>query len=477
MIKKNLLLLLSISTLILACNSIGDKGLVKNPNVVLIIADDLGYGDLSCYGQTKLQTSNIDRLATDGIRFTDHYAGNTVCSPSRAVLMTGQSPMTVHLTGNIPYQEDKTALDTGILILPGLFKKAGYATGAFGKWGLGITSNQGAENPMTHGFDHFTGWKSQRIAHTYYPKSIVKDGKEIPLESGTYVHDLIMEDAFEFISTSAENEQPFFCYIPTAIPHAAMHAPQDLHEKWMERFPEFNDKVGKYDAGPGEVCPSVQNPIAGFGAMMEHLDNQVGELLNMLDSLGIDENTLIMFSSDNGPHHEGGHDPIFWNSNGSLKGGKRDLYEGGIRVPFLARWPKKIKPGSLSNHPSAFWDIMPTISDIIGIETPPQSDGISFLPTLLGKGKQQKHDYLYWEYRERVEQFLRIKAIRKRDWKAVVKFPKSEGEQSEPRDMELYNLKDDLGEENNVAGAHPDIVNEFYSFLNSDQISSKKSNN
>jgi arylsulfatase A-like enzyme len=286
----------------------------EKPNVIYILADDLGYGDLSCYGQQKLKTPNIDRLATEGIRFTDHYSGNTVCSPSRAVLMTGQHPGRVHCRGN--GNENGFALDPQMVTLPRLFKNAGYATGAYGKWGLGHTQLPGAPNPMTHGFDHFSGWKSQMIAHTYYPSSIIRDGVEVPLKAGTFVHDLIMGDAFDFIKENAKAKQPFFCYIPTAIPHAAMHAPQMLHEKWRKVYPQFDSRIGRYGAGPGEDTPDVQNPIAGYAAMMENFDNQIGELLNLLHKLGIDENTLIFFSSDNGCHREGGHDPNFWDSNG-----------------------------------------------------------------------------------------------------------------------------------------------------------------
>ncbi|MGE9268825.1 MAG: sulfatase-like hydrolase/transferase, partial [Verrucomicrobiales bacterium] len=301
------------------------------PNVIYILADDLGYGDLSCYGQQKLTTPHIDRLASEGMKFTNHYSGNTVCSPSRAVLMTGQHSGQVYLRGNLK-GEAGAALDPAMTVLPEVFKKAGYATGAFGKWGLGITNGTKNELPSTHGFDHFTGWKSQTIAHTYYPGSYVRDGREIPLDKGTYLHPLIMADARAFIRRSAESDTPFFCYLPTAIPHAAMHAPKELHEKWRKKFPQFDHLIGKYGAG-GEPCPDVVNPIAGFAAMMEHLDHEIGTILALLDELGIDENTLILFASDNGPHKEGGHDPAFWDSSGGLRGHKRDMHEGGIRSP------------------------------------------------------------------------------------------------------------------------------------------------
>lgn len=434
------------------------------PNVIYILADDLGYGDLSCYGQDKLSTPNIDRLASEGLLFTNHYSGNTVCSPSRAVLMTGQDPGHVHCRGNMP-TETMAALDSTMVTLPSLFKNAGYATGAFGKWGLGITSHQGQENPLVHGFDHYTGWKSQMIAHTYFPSSIVRNGEEIPLDSGTYVHDFIMEDAFNFIKESVKENKPFFCYVPTAIPHAAMHAPKELHEKWRRKLPQFDDKIGKYWAGRGEFCPPVQNPIAGFGAMMEHLDDQVGALLLLLKEMGIDDNTLIMFSSDNGSHLEGGHDPEYWDSNGPLRGHKRDMYEGGIRAPFLVRWPDVIKPGTTSDLPSAFWDILPTMADIISQEKPTQTNGLSFLPTLKGEAGQAVHPHLYWEFRQGNHQFVRGKALRLGDWKAVVNYPKSSEEQSVPEAIELYDLSKDLGEEHDVAYEHPDIIQQVKSVL------------
>ena len=428
------------------------------PNVVYILADDLGYGDLGCYGQKKLKTPNVDRLASEGVKFTDHYSGNTVCSPSRANLMTGQHPGRVHCRGNAGGAgENSMALDPSMTTLPRLFKNAGYATGGFGKWGLGHTHVAGAPNPLTHGFDHFSGWKSQVVAHTYYPTSIVRDGKEIPLEKGTFIHDLIMADALDFIRRSVKEGKPFFCYIPTAVPHAAMHAPAELHEKWRKIYPQFNKKIGKYGAGPEEPCPPVTNPIAGFAAMMENLDNQVGELLALLKELGIDENTLVTFASDNGAHREGGHDPNFWDSNGPLRGIKRDLYDGGIRSPFLARWPGTIKAGSLSPHISAFWDVLPTMAELTGQPVPEQVDGLSFLPTLMGQLERQKqHEYLYWEHPQTKN---RDQAVRMGKWKGVYRGRRRRGEKSEPPcKLELYNLEEDLGEQRDVAAQHPEMV-------------------
>ncbi len=421
----------------------------KKPNIIYILADDLGYGDLSCYGQKKLSTPNIDRLASEGMLFTDHYSGNTVCSPSRAVLMTGQGPGSCYITGNIWGKGERpAALDPEMKVLPEMFKEAGYATGAYGKWGLGQTNNPGNEDPLNHGFDEFAGWKSQLIAHTYYPSSMVVNGKEIPLDEGTYIHDLVMDKAFEFINRNAKSRKPFFCYIPTAIPHAAMHAPGHLHDKWRKKFPQFEDKIGKYGAGPDEKCPDVKNPIAGFAAMIEHLDNQVGQLLQMLKDLEIDDNTLVMFASDNGAHSEGGHDFRFWNSSGGLRGFKRDMHEGGIRTPMLARWPKVIQAGQTTDHISAFWDVMATVADILGQKAPEQSEGISFLPTLRGeKARQKKHEYLYWEFSQNKKPHSQ--ALRMGKYKAFRRHNKK---------MELFNLEKDPYEKNNIATEHPELA-------------------
>jgi arylsulfatase A-like enzyme len=463
-IKRHIIstLLLTTGSIILSSVYATAAKPVQTPNVIYIMADDLGLGDLGCYGQQKLKTPNIDRLAAEGMRFTDHYSGNTVCSPSRAVLMTGQHSGHVHCRGN--GNENGFALDPEMTTLPRLFKNAGYATGAFGKWGLGETNLTGAPNPLTHGFDHYTGWKSQMIAHTYYPSSFVRDGVEEPLEKGTFVHDLIMADAFKFVQESAEAGEPFFCYIPTAVPHAAMHAPAELHKKWREVYPEFDDKIGKYGAGPGEDCPPVQNPIAGFAAMMENFDNQVGELLDLLIELGIDENTIILFSSDNGAHREGGHDPNFWDSNGPLRGIKRDLYEGGIRTPFLVRWPGKIAAGSTSAHLSAFWDIVPTMAELTGQPTPVQSDGISIVPTLLGQGEQTPHKYIYHEFIRGNAKPYSSRSLRQGDWKAV-QIAKSQEQGGGFDSIELYNLKDDLGETKNLANQYPEIVDKMKRFM------------
>lgn len=417
------------------------------PNVIYILADDLGYGDLSCYGQEKFKTPNIDRLAKEGLKFTAHYSGNTVCTPSRAVLMTGQHSGHCFVRGNLG-NENEAALDAKMTVLPEVFKAAGYRTGAFGKWGLGHTHLAGATNPLSHGFDEYYGWKSQVIAHTYYPSTAVHNGREVPLKKGTYIHGPLMEHARDFIRRSVAAKEPFFCYIPTAIPHAAMHAPAELHAKWRKVFPQFDKKIGRYGAG-GEACPDVVNPIAGFAAMMEHLDNEVGAVLALLAELGIDDNTLVMFASDNGAHKEGGHNPAFWNSTGGLRGYKRDMHEGGIRTPMLARWPGVIAPGKTTAHLSAFQDLLPTMCELTGQPVPKQNDGISFLPTLSGAVKKQtKHDYLYFEFCTGASK-IRSQALRTGNWKAYRPVGKP---------LELFNLATDPYEKNNLAKSKPDLV-------------------
>ncbi len=418
------------------------------PNIVLILADDLGYGDLSSYGQSGFQTPNIDRLAHEGMRFTHGYSGNTVCTPSRASLMMGQSPAVCYARGNAGSgSENDLALPVAATVLPEILQAAGYVNGAFGKWGLGHPHLPGAPNPMTHGFDEFYGWKSQRIAHTYYPSTMVHNGREIDVPIGTYVHEPVMEHARDFIRRSVKRGKPFFCYVPTAIPHAAMQAPPELHMKWRLRLPEFDERIGKYRAGE-EPCPDVVNPIAGFAAMMEHLDNEVGAILDLLEELGVDENTLVLFTSDNGPHGEGGHDRKFWNSSGGLRGYKRDMHEGGIRVPFMARWPARIAAGSESDLPVANWDLLPTFAQIADQPVPAGVDGISILPTLTDRpDAQASRDFLYWEFHKRDQVFSY--AIRAGEWKAY---------QEEGQPLEIYHLATDPSEENDLADLRPEIA-------------------
>jgi len=419
------------------------------PNIIFILADDLGYGDLSCYGQTKFATPSIDRLASEGMKFTQFYAGSTVCAPSRCSLMTGLHTGHCYIRGNkedpaggnFPLAANQTTVAT-------LLKKAGYATGCFGKWGLGSQTNVGS--PMNHGFDEFFGYYSQRDAHNYYPPFLHRGDEKIELDGKTYSHDLIEKESLDFIRKNKST--PFFCCMTVTIPHAAMQVPEPYVAPWRNVFPEFENVIGKYSFNT-----EVRNPVAAFPGMLNRLDETVAKVFALLEELNLDDNTIIMFSSDNGAHQEGGHHSDFFRSTGPLRGIKRDLYEGGIRVPTLVRWTKKIKPGSVSEHIGAFWDVLPTFAEIAGVpesEYPKQLDGLSFLPTLLGNTAAQKqHPYLYWEF---YEQRGKI-AARFGKWKGI-----RLNASSQPGGLiEVYDLENDLGEKTNIADKHPEIVAKF----------------
>lgn len=411
------------------------------PNIIYILLDDAGYGDLSAYGQTKFETPNMDRLAKEGMKFTQHYSGSTVCAPTRCVLMTGVHTGKSFVRGNREVKpEGQAPMPADIVTIPRLLKEAGYATGAFGKWGLGAPGSP--SDPAEH-FDLFYGYNCQREAHVYYPDHLWKNKERVELDGETYTHDLIMDEALQFVRD--HQEKPFFIYLPVTIPHAAMQVPEEYAAPFRKQFSEFEDKKGRY-AGT-----EVSNPIAMFAGMMVKLDDGVGQLLDLLKELELDENTLVMLSSDNGPHKEGGHSPEFFDSNGPLKGLKRDLYEGGVRAPLMARWPGKIEAGSTSDLISAHWDMLPTFCELAGVEAPDSIDGISMVPELMGNSADQpKHDYLYWEFYEQGGK----RAARFGQWKAV---QLGLNKQSDPP-IEIYDLSTDLGEENNIAADHPEIV-------------------
>ncbi len=419
----------------------------EKPNIIYILADDMGYGDLSCYGQKKFKTPNIDRLATEGVRFTQHYAGSTVCAPSRCCLMTGLHTGHAQVRGNYRYRPSgQFPLKEGTQTVPTLLKKNGYVTGAFGKWGLGYPGSSGDPNNY---FDQFYGFINQSRAHTYYPDYLWNNRKKVKLDGQTYSHDLIMKAAFDFIKKNRNKK--FFCYIPVQIPHTDMQAPKNLHDKYRKRFPQFENVIRKKHGR------TIKNTVAAFPAMVEHLDNNVGELMKLLKEMKLDKNTIVIFASDNGPHQAQGHQPEFWNSGGGMRGIKRDLYEGGIKVPMIARWPGHIKPGTSSGHVSAFWDVMPTLCDLTGVKTPTGIDGISFAPTLLGKGVQKEHPYLYWEFHRQGGK----QALRKGKWK-VVRLNVGENPGGP---VELFNLDKDPFEKNNIAAQHPEIVKELSSLM------------
>ena len=426
------------------------------PNIIYILADDLGYGDLSCQGQTHFQTPNIDQLAKEGMTFTQHYSGSTVCSPSRSVLLTGQH------TGHTPIRGNKRDGNKGNWPIPAesltvaeILKENGYVTGAFGKWGLGYPGSEG--DPNNQGFDEFFGYNDQTLAHNYYPAFLNHNQDTVWLQEnegtaqGTYAPIPIHVQALKFMEDN--KDKSFFMYYPSVIPHAELFAPEEYMEKYRGKFLPEKEYEGSDEGHPRYKTGgygSQPESHAAFAAMINLLDDQVGEIVAKLKELGIDENTIIMFSSDNGPHLEGGADPDYFNSNGPYKGYKRDLYEGGIHAPMIVWWPGKIQASGKSDHISAFWDFLPTVTDIIGAPTPENIDGISFLPSLLQKEGQKEHDYLYWEFNEKNGRL----AVRKGDWKLI----RYDVFSPEKTTTELYNLVNDIGEENNVAEENTEIT-------------------
>ncbi len=427
----------------------------QKTNVIFILSDDLGYGDLGCYGQEKIETPNIDRLAESGIRFTQSYAGNTVSAPSRCALMTGVHSGHADIRGNkeLPI-EGQLGIADQTLTVAELFKAQGYATGAFGKWGLGAPAGTG--DPNNQGFDEFYGYNCQRHAHRYYPEhlwhnqtKVMLPGNEGYRNTVTFAPDLIQEQALNFISENKDN--PFFAYVAIVQPHAELLAQDDelfakYDGKFVEEKPYISPAPGSEYGDPEfNVMPycSQLKPRATFAAMVSQVDEYVGQIIEAVEAAGIADNTLIIFSSDNGAHNEGGADPDFFRSSGDLTGYKRSMTDGGIRVPLIASWPGTIKEGQTSEHVTAFWDFMPTVAELTGAQIPEQTDGISYLPTLLGRGEQQQHEYLYWEWQGKL-------AARMGDWKAIKMGAK--------KDIEIYNIKEDVGEKNNLANEHPELV-------------------
>jgi len=438
----------------------------KQPNIIYILADDLGYGDLGCYGQTKIETPNLDRMAAEGMIFTQHYSGSTVCAPSRCVLMTGKHTGHAFIRGNKEYKpEGQHPMKAEEVTVAEMLKKEGYVTGAFGKWGLGFVGTEG--DPNNQGFDEFFGYNCQREAHRYYPDHLWHNENKVDLEGNdftntiTYAANVIHEQALKFLEDN--KDKPFFLYYPSTIPHAELIIPEgEMINKYRGKFEEapfINENPG---ANYGDEQFSVMQycsqpePHTTFAAMVSLLDKQVGEVIAKVKELGIEDNTIIMFSSDNGPHMEGGADPEFFNSNGGLRGFKRDLYEGGVRAPMIVWWPNKVEPGSKSSHISAFWDIMPTFADLAGLTAPENIDGISFLSALTGK-EQKQHDHLYWEFHEQGGK----QAVRKGDWKLV---KLDVFDESKTR-LELYNLASDPSEQTEVSSEYPEIVSELQAIM------------
>ncbi len=439
---------------------------VKNtqkPNIVFILVDDMGYGDLSCYGQKTLTTPNIDKMASEGMMFTQHYAGSTVCAPSRAALLTGKHTGHTSVRGNSP--EGQLLEDSEVTIAE-LLNNNGYKSAVVGKWGVG--NHPEPTDPERNGFNHAYGYVNMWHAHNFYPEFLyrnglketlegnvtdwsydypkdMKEGTGVAKEKVTYAIDKLQEDALGFIERNKEN--PFFLYYCLNIPHA-------------------NNEAGYY-TGDGMEVPAYgefenkewPNPEKGFATTISIIDNSVAEIEAKLKELGIADNTIVVFVSDNGPHNEGGHDSNFFDSNGIFRGTKRDLYEGGIRVPLIVKWPNKIKAGIIADTPVATWDFLPTFADVINAEVPNDIDGVSFLPTLMGEvDKQKKHDYLYWAFYELGGR----QAIRVGDWKYL---KLNVRDQSIPVTKELYNIVQDPSEQNNIINQNPDKAKELEAIM------------
>ncbi len=451
-----------------ACGGGAPESESSKPNIIWIMADDLGYGDLGSYGQTQIQTPHLDRMAAEGIRFTDAYAGFTVCAPSRSVLMTGRH------TGHTRVRRNGSPglLDEDVTVAE-LLKEQGYATALIGKWGLGMEDSPGA--PWRQGFDNFFGYLSQGHAHNYYPEFLMRLGDRVPLRneivpsgryngmSGVavkrvdYSHDLLMDDALNWLQE--HSSEPFFLYLALTIPHANNEAGsrEGGGDPGMQNVKAelgaHRERIGMEvpDAGiyAGKDWPGPQK---GAAAMISYMDEGVGRLFDALKRHGIDENTLVFFTSDNGPHKEGGNDPFFFDSNGPLQGYKRSLHDGGIRVPMIARWPGKAPAGATSDFVWYFADFLPTVADLLGFEIPESIDGISVLPTLTGARQERVDRFLYWGGTAG-----NAEAVRWGKWKAVREGPE------EP--IELFDLTIDPGEENNVAAENQAVVDVIRQYL------------
>jgi arylsulfatase A-like enzyme len=423
------------------------KASSKRPNIIFIMADDLGYGHLGCYGQKHIQTPNIDKMAVEGMLFTQHYAGSSVCAPSRCVLMTGLHSGHAYIRNNSEVQpEGQLPIPAETVTVAEILKKAGYTTGAFGKWGLGGPNSIG--HPNKQGFDHFFGYLCQRHAHHFYPDYLWRNDKRVSLDEnrdgkrGTYSHDLITEEALEFIQ--ANKDRPFFLYLPYTIPHVELAVPEDSVKPYRGKFEEILIK----DPRPGYI--SSEESFATFAGMISRMDDGVGQVMALLKRLNIDDNTVVFFTSDNGA--QGGlWQPLvkMFDGSGPLRATKGSMYEGGIRVPMVVRWPGKIKPGSVSSHISAFWDFLPTAAELATAKPPENIDGISIVPTLLG-AKQKNHDYLYWERR-------RAQAVRMGNWKGIRYASKGK--------LELYDVGADIGETTNIANQNPEIVAKIEEYM------------
>ena len=421
----------------------------QHPNIIFILADDLGYGDVGYQGQIKIHTPNIDQLAADGMRFTHCYAGTAVCAPSRASLMTGLHTGHTPIRGNRGFQpEGQYPLPDSSLTIAAVLQTHGYTTGVFGKWGLGYPGSTGT--PDKKGFTDFFGYNCQTLAHNYYPDHLWSNDQKIDLPENkagatTYSADLIHQHALQFLKDNKDH--PFFLFCAYTLPHAELQVPHD--SIYANYLAQFHDTLR-----------------AAYAAMVSRFDRYVGEIRAQIQVLGIANNTLILFSSDNGPHREGGNDPAYFNSSGSLRGIKRDLYEGGIREPFVAEWPNHIRPGAVSDRPFAFWDLFPTFEQLAGIPVTSHIDGYSILPVLEGHPEDaRQHDYFYWEFHENGGR----QAVRWGKWKGVRLNVNTIADPS----IEVYDLEKDPHETTDVSAQHPDIVRHIKEIMSQAHQSNK----
>lgn len=423
----------------------------ERPNVIYLLCDDMGYSDIEAYGQQMISTPNLTSLVNNGMSFTQFYASTAVSAPSRASLMTGQHTGHTKIRGNKEIQpEGQEPLDPNVETLGNLFQQNGYVTGCFGKWGMGYPGSGGEANDM--GFDVFYGYNCQRKAHSYYPQYLWNNKEKVQLGGNSYSQDLIHQEALKFIRDNAD--KAFFGYFTYTIPHAELTQPQDsIVAMYDGKFYEPNQWYDDGDYG------TALNPRTQFAAMITRLDTYVGQIIAELERLGIAEKTLFIFTSDNGPHNEGGADPTFFNTEERLRGLKRALYEGGMRVPFIAYWPGTIEAGAISHIQAAGWDMMPTFVELLGEDTnwrDEAMDGLSILPTLTGKGTQQEHEFLYWEFHEENGR----QAVRAGDWKLIRQNIKN----GNPT-HELYNIAEDPHEDNDLAASNPDKVEELKAIM------------
>ncbi len=451
-------IIITILLLSVASVTAQQKAKLISPNIIFILADDLGYADIGCYGQQKIETPNIDKLAKQGLKFTQFYSGSTVCGPARCSFLTGLHTGHTVIRGNKPFApEGQTPLPDSVITLASLMQQNGYATAAFGKWGLGFNQNSG--DPNKKGFDKFYGYNCQSLAHDYYPPYLWNNHTKIDLSinktyDSIYSAALIQQQAIQYILQAGS--KPFFMYLPYTLPHGDVIGPHDsLYKYYAAKFNEQPLTGDKLKTREHNIKPEPL-PHAQYAAMVARLDMYVGEIIKTLTDKNLLQNTLVIFTSDNGPHKENGGDPEFFGSNGKYRGIKRDLYEGGIRVPFIAYWPAKIKP-VVTNQIAALWDMYPTFLSAAAIQTKIKTDGISLLPTFFKNGKQLQHNYLYWEFHENDGR----QAVRWKNWKLVQLNVSTANKVV----TELYNLENDAAEKNNIANKFPVIVTKMMNMM------------